>query len=739
MADPTSPQNIPRWKWDSSQKKQEEPAQQSVQKPTQTSSSNRVVQPRPIPSRVTQQVSREQPRGVPDTPFPSQQNQPLTKQQMIYQNQKDFVVGTHSFIQQRQQLKQRQGAIRPDEQYVMQTEGLTYSKGQILTGNQIRGLYGRDIKSNTESYAGYARGQKSSFKQIKQLPTGTTFTPTKEGYQANIPETAQLEFSKTAMKQIERQPPGIQNIQLTQFYMGSNLAAVGKGVADFLGIGKQYDVGMAWQFSQGNKKNFGELIGAQKYGTRYTSWGAYLLGGIKGETKILEKHPIEATIGNIGAEAAQWVGFSYATKPITKGATFLFTKGVQKLPAISERLSLEFLPYSGKTLQKLSATQIGKNVGLWSKGNVPVNLFAKTNIGVSERLATKGLGTESITTFQQFKYIPQRVWGFSERQFIPRTEAAGYLSKIGKPSIDISFPTVRSYGKAPYIKTEITGVVEAKGLSKNMRGFYGSLREEQSLQTRLLPSYKAVGEHGSIYNVGRGGPLLESDILGKDSIKTLSPVRGMSRNPEWYELSKRMNIDTTRPFKTPKGFFNSESAGASLIRPQSELVLQKTSGYTKGAFHFESDMFKLPAREFGSFSLSSFIYGSVKASSFHQQLKPESFYMSIQKQNNVVSFKSIQSSISSHKKSLVSLSMQKQDKITVSIFDKIKTNASIKEKGYLSKSQIKYNYGFKIPPVLLPKKKIEGVSASGADLKSFMARYKFREFKIPDFNKLVKI
>lgn len=441
-------------------------------------------------ARTRHQIAQQTGGYVPiqfkeDRPAPSPAED-LTKGELEARTAFNFVKSTHEFIQEHQHLHQERARIDPEQEYVMQTEGPSWSRGQILRGEQIQGLYNQDIRDYEQSYAARSRSQKDTIHFIRSMPEGTTFkeriTTGGSEYIADVPETAQLEFSREKIRQIERLPPVIREVQLAQFYMGSNLASLGKGVADAIGYGRQYDILMAWEFAGGSTRDFGKLIKSQEYGTRYTSWGAYLPGGIKGETEILERHPVEATIGNIGAEAVQWVGITYATKPITKGASFLFSKAIQKAPVISERFTMEFLPYSGRFLNRIGETEIGKNIGLYARGYRPAWLIGEGTSKISQETFNIGERITAKTTEQELPYtlrLPASRKFLSPEKYAVASEEL--TRKLSKKSIDIGFPTLKQSGRESFLVGNVTQKsFQMKGFLRKYIVEYGTYSEFKS-------------------------------------------------------------------------------------------------------------------------------------------------------------------------------------------------------------------------------------------------------------------
>lgn len=115
-------------------------------------------------------------------------SQPLTKQQVGYQSFKNWIIGMRSFILNRQKLEGQKGRIQPEGQYVMQEEGPTWSKGQVLLGSQVIGLYDQVQMQNKRSSLEYLKGTGKLIKQVREIPAGSLFYPEESGFVVATPE-----------------------------------------------------------------------------------------------------------------------------------------------------------------------------------------------------------------------------------------------------------------------------------------------------------------------------------------------------------------------------------------------------------------------------------------------------------------------------------------------------------------------------------------------------------------------
>lgn len=123
---------------------------------------------------------------------------PLTKQETIAQEGKNWVFGLHEYIQQRQVIAGQKGRIIPEGLYVMQEEGPSWSKGQILTGSQVITQYENIQDINKKGSLDYLKGTGRIIKQVEGLPSGTLFYPEEKGLVVALPESqSMLSFYKS--------------------------------------------------------------------------------------------------------------------------------------------------------------------------------------------------------------------------------------------------------------------------------------------------------------------------------------------------------------------------------------------------------------------------------------------------------------------------------------------------------------------------------------------------------------
>jgi hypothetical protein len=104
-----------------------------------------------------------------------------TREQIQQKTANQWALGIHSDIQNRQKMIEQRNRISPTEQYIMQNEGPTWSKGQILTGFQIRGMYDETIKQNAISLNRNRRSEGEFIGELSKYPRGTIFAKDKTG------------------------------------------------------------------------------------------------------------------------------------------------------------------------------------------------------------------------------------------------------------------------------------------------------------------------------------------------------------------------------------------------------------------------------------------------------------------------------------------------------------------------------------------------------------------------------
>lgn len=682
----------------------EEPVVSQKKPSSRTVSNNTVIPPQVLKNIVEEKRYEEKPaQNIPQ--------QTYTKGQMLQKTGAEWAIGLHGYVQQRNIYQMRQGAIDPTQQYVMQTdEPGRWSKGQIVTGSQVKEFQAKDWAEYSQSYKGYQGGQRQTLKDIGGYPAGTTFTSTSEGYRVNIPEQEQLRFSETAIKQYEKLPPGLSNLALTGFYAGSNIASFGKGIADFIGVGKQYDVMTAWSFSGGNTKSFGELIKAQKYGVHYTSWGAYLPGGIKGETKILERHPVEAAIGNIGAEAAQFAGFTYAMKPVVAGGKFLLQTGVRQLPSFTR-----FVPIASRLTGRLGETTIGRNIGLFSKGYKPVTKGILTTTGpqISSRVVEGATTVTRVT--RGFKFIPKKWYGFAEREFVPSSVSKNLM----KPSAEITM-IMRPSTK------EATILFERTGARQSILGGWSRTYRQVKVTSRGGETYfesGLKGKAGSLYNIQNQKfvkPITESELaLWHPKVQWLyekvipyQKGRGISiaakqTSVEGTEATGSLigrQIETTRLVSTSGRVL--KPSGVSTFLPVS-IGLSKIGEL--GAYTF----IRGTSHEVKQIQQPSFIYAPSNRQQIYGGLSLSAF-----KSLDMSLFKSQQASLQIPKMKMMQLE------------ENIPLNKQMKASAM--RTQMTYNYTNMFYPYVPFGKGLTGGGWDAGFSRGGASRYKFREFKIPE-------
>jgi len=516
-----------------------------------------------------------------------------------------------TFLQEREQekqyrytqavLKQRKQDIKPEEQYVMQTEGTSnvgpvraWNKGQILTGKQIQDIYGGIQTENVQSMKEYRKDSQGSIKEITDYPPGTTFIKTDEGYNVNIPESVKLEQAKTAIGQYEKLPPGAKEIALTGFYLQSNLFSIGKPVADILGRGKEYNVATSYAFTKagyGGKKEFADILRTTKYDVHYASvWdvGFEPLGiSPKGSTDILRKHPVEAAIGNIGAEAASWIGFSGSVKVGTKAASKTLRVVSPKVSSLATRINLESAGAFGRFVPKgLKGTEFVKNVGLYTKGYRPALSMAPGTSSIGTKAVQLGGDVTGKIVSQKTPYALAL-----ERKFLSpeayKTATESLTSKLGTRSIDIGFPSLKYEGRSSYFVSAISKKsYELKGtISKRLveRGEYSILKKP--FFEIQYDFGKEVGTKGSLYRftgditvLSKGGErvsskygkLFKTTLVKKETNLPTLESETLSKIQKNYQITRGINKTAPKKWITDyrEPFLRNTRAQQQLLEPQ---------------------------------------------------------------------------------------------------------------------------------------------------------------------------
>jgi hypothetical protein len=533
---------------------------------------------------------------------------------MMVKSAKTWAFGLHEYITERPILEGRKNRIIPEQQYVMQEEGTTdvgpirgWSKGQVLTGSQVIGLYENVQSQNRQASLENIKSSSLLIKQVKGLPEGTTFIPTETGYKINIPESVKLEQAKTAIKQYEGLPPIVSQIALVGFYLESNLLSMGKPVADVLGKTKEYNIATSFALASGGSfagtkeyaKNVGMLIKTTEYDVHYSSvWDiAFEPLGMspKGSVDVLRQHPLEAAIGNIGAEATTWVMFSGVAKAGTKAAGKTFEIVAPKIYSTAGRINLEFGARLGRFVPSvLKETSVVKNIGLFTKGYRPTLVMAPGRTIIGKETMTIG---EDITG----KIITQKTpYALNlERKFlspIAYGEATKNLSlKLSTRSIDIGFPSLKYEGRSSYLVSAVSQKsYTMKGVfSKQLveRGEYGIFKKPAT-QISIDKNIMSIGEFAE-YSQRRG-------------ILDIMTVPGWGEKGGTYFASdvafpKRIYIDENLPntlsesFKKSFGFSSGRQDSVYKIPTKGEIARHEITHYILETKINPMETFKGPA------------------------------------------------------------------------------------------------------------------------------------------------
>lgn len=574
---------------------------------------------------------------------------------------------------QRQRTRGLEKNIIPNQMYVLEPEPGTSGR-PILTGEQVIARYEENQRRTDISAHDYMKGTSEFITTVKGLPSGTTFTPAYEeqvvgkektivqtGYQINIPESVKLEQAKTAIKQYEGLPPGIKEITLAGYYLESNLLSMGKPVADVLGKTKEYNIATSIVLAQGGAlpgtkgyyKNVGELIVTTKYDVHYPSaWDiAFEPLGMspKGSVDILRKHPVEAAVGNIGAEAASWIVFSGVARVGTQAAGKTFEIVAPKIYSSAGRLNLEFGAKLGRFIPgALKETSVIKNIGLFTKGYRPALVMApgRTIIGKESVAIGEDITGKIIT--QKTPYVLNL-----ERKFLSPeayAKASTDLTKqLSTRTIEIGFPNKQYIGRQGYIVSSVSKeYYQTKGfITKTLikKGEYSIYRKpvmELGDSHWLVISDKQIGKFGSLYNVGKPStlvPALESEMASPIQKKYLMTrgiykpqmmaskkwiaeyrepfmknIRGESRLVSQFEVTEKMSTWTPKTMRSQGLIIPSEylstKAGYKISSIGLRLGAMKWAYQQRGMQMPETRKIQTPA--------SMKIYGGLPASMFKE-------------------------------------------------------------------------------------------------------------------------
>lgn len=327
------------------------------------------------------------------------------------------------------------------------TPGYTPSY-KVVSGKEFKGILRNQIKSGEKSYVEYMKNVRNLRTEVSEFPAGTTFTPTKTGFQPIVPEREKLRWGEQAYKQAESLPPGIQQISKISLGGWSSIWALSKPIADIFGEGKKFEQATSWFISKGFhqplwglgkgniKQDYEKLEKAGRFGVHYPSLFDVAFERVgwspKGSTKFLMKRPLFVA-GGIGGELLQGVALTLPSEKIIQYSTKGVKGVITQLPKGIGKLNLSF----PKFITKFGETTVLKNMYRWGAKGWKKGLQLVPGTHAPQRAITE-LGEEI------FKKVPyasiKKVWLSPTSYEKAKLTLAKLLSKGG---LDISFPTTK--------------------------------------------------------------------------------------------------------------------------------------------------------------------------------------------------------------------------------------------------------------------------------------------------------
>ena len=479
-------------------------------------------------------------------------------------------------------------------------DGKTYTKAETLAEVQRRKQevsgYRKDIiaaqKENRNVYVenrkniAVVRYNLGKLKQETPYPEYATFAVEKVGGDEiglSLYETPEdkLAWNKYYAGQTSSLPPVIKEIN--QFGQGiiSDVLSFVSPVSDIFGKKKEFDIYATIAMTQGtvinpfDRKAFAQNLGgglkAGKGGIHFITPLDYAFEPIglspKGSTEFLNRYPAY-TLGGFSGEVASLIAGNLAIGGATKAAskTIKYT-----LPKLTSTFKTTFPDIASKTIIKIEQTGIGKNVGLWAKGYVPV---AKGTERLSSNVfLSKGTGSYLKNIFRQNRLL-------FEREFVPKSTAKNLM----KPTVEMSMAKRGAgYGTSLDITLEKTAYKTSR-LGKTTR-IYEELKIRGPQQRYVdyakakFPMLEQAGEkqYGSLYNLRpTTKPITETErLLAKET----------SPKVKWlYDvvIPSQKGIGIPYIKSTPKYFLKDTTGEMStLLSKPGEVSREITSGFTK--------------------------------------------------------------------------------------------------------------------------------------------------------------
>jgi len=393
--------------------------------------------------------------------------------------------------------------------------------------------------------------------ELQKYPKGTTFTKTKQGFQAGpmqpaakegyaveFPEKEQLRYTEKTLEKTEKLPLGIKQFQQFRFGVESSAQAMFSPITNFFDkktrsaivtggqVGLSFVTPFGSQLDYFTKRDTGKTYyESSKYTKQHfvspLDVGFEPLGwSPKGSTGILKKYPVFAA-GGVASEIGQGKAITAGLKGVSKG-TKSVVKGISKVG--------DEIPEFGKITRTIGKTDFGKNIANWAKkGYKPTYalgktttkpVFTKTGDDITQTVVSGGRKVQKGTRFLSRQFVSPEDYVKAER---------AVRSKLGT-RVDLLFPKKGGKEAVAFVKRgRLKGVIGKRLIT-----------EQKSITTRFSKGMlqQDVGRYVIKGMPRKGSTMLVSDDATRSYITKLKPYKGKFRDVEsTYLFGTYRNVD----------------------------------------------------------------------------------------------------------------------------------------------------------------------------------------------------
>ena len=365
------------------------------------------------------------------------------------------------------ELRNIQGSIDPNLEYEV-----TVGENKLIKkGSTIIDYYDVKIKEYDKAIESGEKSVESSKKLHDK-----TIIESSGGKYTVIPPDTQMDWAKYQKGEIDKLPTGAKQTSSFGFGLVSGLFSVVKPVAKVLGVEKEFNIaatiGMAQAIAPpgvvSNEKFYEQLGGGLK--TQLQSSDIHYPSALdiafepiglspKGSSEFIRSDPYMLA-GSIGAEVAQAIVATEATKLISTPLKIGGKATVRQIPKITSKLSTVFpdekLATSGtawamkQTGKKITQTTAAKNIGIWGRGGGVVTQSGGKIVGKVGKEVLKQ-GDETTTTLAKKMVYKggKRIW--LEKDELVENQLK-LKARLGK--------TTDKFTRTDYITKKGTGLID---------------------------------------------------------------------------------------------------------------------------------------------------------------------------------------------------------------------------------------------------------------------------------------